>query len=117
MLNFGELIDKQKKKLKISGRAIAKAVGVSAPFMHDIENNKRSPFPRGDARLKKLAKVLKLKVSVLNKAAAVSRGYFELPLRKDSDASYRVGALLQAKWRKLTNAHFDAIEKAVRGEP
>lgn len=57
-LNFGEFIAKKREERQITLREMARRLGVSAPFLSDVEKDRRNPFD-GD-RLEKTAGILGL---------------------------------------------------------
>ena len=42
--NFGEFISKKRVEKKITLRKMADMLGVSAPFLTDVEKDRRNPF-------------------------------------------------------------------------
>jgi transcriptional regulator with XRE-family HTH domain len=57
-VTFGEYLKHKREKKQISLREVARTLGVSAPFLSDVENNRRGPLT--EERLADLAKVLNL---------------------------------------------------------
>ena len=56
--NFGEFINKKRVEKKITLRKMADMLGVSAPFLTDVEKDRRNPFDMD--KLTQLAKILNL---------------------------------------------------------
>ena len=56
--NFGEFISRKRKKKKITLRKMAEMLNVSAPFLTDVEKDRRNPFDMD--KLTKLAEILGL---------------------------------------------------------
>ena len=56
--NFGEFISKNRVEKKITLRKMADMLGVSAPFLTDVEKDRRNPFDI--EKLTQLAKILNL---------------------------------------------------------
>lgn len=56
--NFGEFISKKRVEQKLTLRKMADMLGVSAPFLTDVEKDRRNPFDM--EKLKQLAKILNL---------------------------------------------------------
>jgi transcriptional regulator with XRE-family HTH domain len=56
--NFGEYLKGKREEKQISLRELARRLEVSAPFLSDVENNRRGPLT--EERLADLAKVLNL---------------------------------------------------------
>ncbi len=57
-MNFGEYLKHKRDEKQISLRELARCLGISAPFISDVENNRRAPLT--DERLTDLANVLHL---------------------------------------------------------
>jgi transcriptional regulator with XRE-family HTH domain len=57
-VTFGEYLKHKREEKQISLREVARTLGVSAPFLSDVENNRRGPVT--EERLADLAKVLNL---------------------------------------------------------
>jgi transcriptional regulator with XRE-family HTH domain len=57
-VTFGEYLKHKREEKQISLREVARTLGVSAPFLSDVENNRRGPL--AEERLADLAKVLNL---------------------------------------------------------
>jgi transcriptional regulator with XRE-family HTH domain len=56
--NFGEFISKKRVEKKITLRKMADMLGVSAPFLTDVEKDRRNPFDMD--KLNQLASILQL---------------------------------------------------------
>ena len=57
-VTFGEYLKHKRDEKQISLREVARTLGVSAPFLSDVENNRRAPLT--EERLADLANVLNL---------------------------------------------------------
>jgi len=57
-VTFGAYLKHKREEKHISLREVARTLGVSAPFLSDVENNRRGPLT--EERLADLAKVLNL---------------------------------------------------------
>ena len=57
-VTFGEYLKHKREEKQISLREVARTLGVSVPFLSDVENNRRGPLT--EERLADLAKVLNL---------------------------------------------------------
>ena len=57
-LTFGEYLKHKRDEKQISLREVARGLGVSAPFLSDVENNRRAPLT--EERLADLGNVLNL---------------------------------------------------------
>jgi transcriptional regulator with XRE-family HTH domain len=58
--NFGEFISKKRVEKQITLRKMADMLGVSAPFLTDVEKDRRNPFDMD--KLTQLANILQLSV-------------------------------------------------------
>ena len=56
--NFGDFIAKKREDLQITLREMARRLEVSAPFLSDVEKDRRNPFD--SSRLEKVATILEL---------------------------------------------------------
>ncbi len=56
--NFGDFIAGKREERRITLREMARRLGVSAPFLSDVEKDRRNPFDSD--RLKKLTGILNL---------------------------------------------------------
>jgi transcriptional regulator with XRE-family HTH domain len=57
-VTFGEYLKHKREEKQISLREVARGLGVSAPFLSDVENNRRAPLT--EERLADLGNVLNL---------------------------------------------------------
>jgi len=57
-LNFGDFISRKREEQKITLREMARRLEVSAPFLSDVEKDRRNPFDSD--RLEKTAGILEL---------------------------------------------------------
>ncbi len=56
--NFGEFVSSMRKDRKITVRGLAELLGISAPFLTDVEKDRRNPFD--EEKLEKLAQIFNL---------------------------------------------------------
>ena len=70
--NFGVLIRELRIKNGLGQRELAGIIGVAASYLNDIEKEKRTA-PK-QAVIKKLSKLLKVNINVLNDLAGISKG-------------------------------------------
>lgn len=56
--NFGEFLTQKREERDVTLREMARKLGVSAPFLSDVEKNRTSPLTK--ERLEKVAEVLDL---------------------------------------------------------
>jgi len=80
MSDFGKMLNKARLKRGLSLGQLAKHMGVTAPYISDIENGKRAPFPIKLETYAKLENMLAVPTVELIKQAAKdpSRRFFEL---------------------------------------
>lgn len=109
---FGTLVRERRAGAGMTLGALAGILGISVPYLSDIELGRRNPFDA--ARMKILGEALGIDLAELEKAAAVSRGVFELeagptPLHVD------VAAELAEVWPRLTSGDLTAIREELRG--
>lgn len=110
-LNFGEYIAQKREERRIALRDMARRLGVSAPFLSDVEKDRRNPFDSD--RLEKLAGILELneqdKATMFNLAGKrrnsvapdlpeyiMEREYVSAALRTARDLNAG-----EAEWRKF----------------
>ena len=107
MREFGELIRKARQKKGISLRSLGDLLGYSAPYLSDVENGRRNPFP--EDRWKGVADLLGLDMSEMRMAASMSTGKFILPAA--TKTHNRVAAKLVSSWLTLSVNQLREIEK------
>lgn len=56
--NFGDFLTQKREEKDVTLREMARLIGISAPFLSDVEKNRRAPLTT--ERLEKVADVLKL---------------------------------------------------------
>ena len=108
---FGALLKAKRTEQGLTLAKVAEQVGVSISYLHDVEAGRRAPF--ASDRIRHLAKILKCSSLGLCGAAAISNGYYELPVRDTKNGSHKVGSLLQSRWLHLTPTELVAIEKTI----
>lgn len=69
-MTLGEIIQKARKAKRMTMRALAQEIGVSAPFLCDVEHNRRALT---DERIAQVAKVLGIDKRKLHAANGLSR--------------------------------------------
>ena len=72
--NFGEFISKKRVEKKITLRKMADMLGVSAPFLTDVEKDRRNPFDM--EKLTQLAQILNLSKEEKCRSTGPSRIYY-----------------------------------------
>jgi transcriptional regulator with XRE-family HTH domain len=109
---FGELLRFARKAAGVSQRALAKLLGVSAPYLSDVERDRRAPLTAG--RTVKAARRLGIPLLAEVKARAVSDGFFALPANRDDAPGMIAGGLLALAWRHLSPGQLSTIEEEAR---
>lgn len=110
-LGFGPLLRKLRKKRDISLNKLAKTLGVSAPYLSDVENGNRSPL--SSIRIEEVAKALKVDALQLYIQAGIDRNQFKIPANV-SDQHDRVAAVLINCWEKLTEEDLEDILRVLQ---
>lgn len=110
---FGEVFRETRKKAGLTMQDIASHLGVTVPYVSDVENGNRSPFV--PERIIKAAELLKVDPTGLLEAAAKTRGSFDLDLHGLSDRAVQVGAALQRGWPDLSDDVREKIGVLIRG--
>jgi transcriptional regulator with XRE-family HTH domain len=80
---FGELLKDSRKQAGLTLRALAPAMGVSVPYLCDVEHGKRHPFDR--EKLVLAEQRLGLRRGLLSEAAAIERGAVDVSDLSASD--------------------------------
>lgn len=109
-LTFGSLLRDRRTAAGLTLGALAKILGISVPYLSDVELGRRNPFD--PERMRALAVAIGVDILELEKAAAVSRGSFELqagptPLHVD------VGAELAEEWAGCSERTLRAVREAL----
>jgi len=113
MVSFGEYLKSVRKKAELGVNELARASGVSAPYLSRLENGTRKP-PMPDV-LKKLAPHLKVPYGDLMKAA----GWVDIPADPKYDQlkavsltdEYIAKGLTEADIRRILDSVLEAINK------
>lgn len=79
---FGDLLRKLRRQADKTLGDVSRELGVSIPYLSDIERGNRKPFTT--ERLLRLAKFLKTDASLLIEAADRDKGFIEYDIRKAS---------------------------------
>lgn len=117
-LTFGEFLKEKRKSQKISLRELAKLLGISPPYMSDIENDHRNPPDK--TKLDKIAQLLSLDQNERNQlydlaATSKIRSYVVSP----DLAEFIMGneklrmALRKAKDKKINDKQWEKIIKTI----
>lgn len=109
---FGEVFRKARKAAGKTMQDVALYLGVTVPYISDVENGNRSPFVR--ERIIKAAEFLQIDPTPLLESAAKTRGSFDLDLSGVSDRAVQVGAALQRGWPELSDDVLGQIENLIK---
>lgn len=117
-LTFGEFLKEKRKSQKISLRELAKLLGISPPYMSDIENDHRNPPDK--TKLDKIAQLLNFDQDERNQlydlaATSKIKSYVVSP----DLAEYIMGneklriALRKAKDKKISDKQWEGVIKTI----
>lgn len=99
---FGSLFRRLREAAGVSMGQLARYLGVSTPYLSDVERGRRAPLTEG--RIRQASSYLGLdekNATQLVGAAAESRGFFELGLDAVSQTKFELGAALARRWPSL----------------
>ena len=113
-LEFGELLRQLRKERKKTMGDVANLLGVSVPFVSDVERGNRTPF--SPERIHQIAKYLNTDPTPLLKAAAATKGTFELDAKRVSEKGQQFAASLMRSWSRLTEEQFEKLAQALPDE-
>jgi transcriptional regulator with XRE-family HTH domain len=111
MAKFGGLITKARSAAGKTMGELARALGVSVPYVSDVENSNRAPFTK--ERILTAAAFLNTDPNPLLAAAATERGAYELEATQVTPKARTVGAALARGWRDLSEDDLDRIYEIV----
>lgn len=114
---FGQMLRKLREGAKVSLGQLARTLGVTTPYLSDVELGRRGPLTK--ERIDQAAGVLKLDNGMrreLEQAAAESRGYFELDATSSSAVKLQLGAALARKWPALDEGRARKMLEALGDE-
>ena len=115
MGRFGPMLRKIRKEHHRTLADLSRWLGVSIPYVSDVERGNRAPFPVERIRL--LARELEVEPDDLMAAAAEDRGAFELRTDGVSEQGLKVGAALMRRWSQLTDEQLQRIEDVLDDAP
>lgn len=105
---FGAILRRAREAAGVSQRDLADFLGVSAPYLSDVERDRRAPL-RQDLADKAAARLGITRLSEV-KARARSVGHFTLQADMDqTEAAAMAGALLSMAWPHLDEAAHQAL--------
>lgn len=103
---FGDYLRKSREKKGVTLSALSRHLGLSVPYMSDVEHGKRNPL--AEAKLKEIAEYLEVPLSTLHFKAALSLGEFKLPI--GSARADRVANKLSLLWSTLGAVELKQLE-------
>ena len=107
--NFGPFIRKLRLGLNIGQRELAEQIGVAPSYLNDIEKEKRSA-PK-QIVIKKLSKILKIHIDILNDLAGISKGNIAPDIGEYIENNPSVASLIRTiKENKLDEEQIKKIE-------
>ena len=113
---FGRLLRKYRKAAGKTLGDLARLLDFQPSYVSDVELGRRAPFQFD--RLRQIAEFLSphADLEALDRAAAVDRGAFELPVEGTTDRARQVGAMLMRGWRNLSDEDLEVIGKMVKSK-
>lgn len=112
---FGDLLRQVREDARVSMGTLARHLGISVPYLSDVERGNRLPF--NNERIRNIAVFLKVDPVPLLTAAARSRGFFELTASSISPTAERVGAALLRGWPTLSDDKLNQIASILEEDP
>ena len=110
--NFGSLIRELRIKNGFGQRELATKIGVAASYLNDIEKEKRSA-PK-QIVIKKLSKLLKVNIDILNDLAGISKGNVAPDIGEYIENNPRIVSLIRSiKENKLDEDQIKKIENSL----
>jgi transcriptional regulator with XRE-family HTH domain len=114
---FGSLLRKFREATGLSMGQLARYLGVSTPYLSDVERGRRTPL--SEQRIQQAVHFLGLGQNDHRKlvaAAAESRGFFELGTASTSAAKQEFGAALARGWASLDDERVKRMWKILEEE-
>lgn len=106
---FGDYLRKAREAAGFKLGQFAGMLGVSGPYLSDVELGNRQPF--GPEHLARIAELLPVKLNVLKVLAAETRGAFALePVTSEHQ---QTGRALMRRWTELSDAELAQIREIV----
>jgi transcriptional regulator with XRE-family HTH domain len=109
---FGEVFREARKRAGKTMQDVASYIGVTVPYISDVENDNRSPLV--SERIVKAAELFGIDPLILLESAAKTRNSCDLDLTGASDKRIQVGAALQRGWPELSDGDLDRIDDIIR---
>ena len=110
--NFGALIREARIKNGFGQRELASKIGIAASYLNDIEKEKRSA-PK-QIVIKKLSKLLKINIDILNDLAGISKGNVAPDIGEYIENNPRIVSLIRSiKENNLDEEQIKNIEESL----
>ena len=110
--NFGLFIRELRIKNGFGQRELASKIGVAASYLNDIEKEKRSA-PK-QIVIKKLSKLLKVNIDILNDLAGISKGNVAPDIGEYIESNPRIVSLIRSiKENNLDEEQIEKIENSL----
>lgn len=109
MTAFGKLLREERQKAKKTMGELGRHLGVSVPFISDVELGRRPPLSVD--RIKLAAEYFGIDPQPLLAAAVSDRGSIELQAAFATPKKVQVGAGLMRRWADLTDEDLEKIER------
>lgn len=111
---FGWLLRDVRERANISMGALARHLTVSVPYLSDVERGNRPPLV--DEKIMRTAAFLNVPAEPLLRAAAETRGAFQLDAAMVSGPKRQVGAMLARQWGEMSDEKAKRIMKLLEEE-
>lgn len=111
---FGKLLREAREAAERSMGALARHLGVSVPYLSDVERGNRQPLT--DERIRTAAAFLGVDSRPLLKAAAETRGAFQLDAAQVNPQHRQVGAMLARQWGAISDDKLAQIRELLESE-
>jgi transcriptional regulator with XRE-family HTH domain len=101
MNKFGSVLRDLREKAHVSLGSLARHLGVSVPYLSDVERGNRPPLVQ--EKIFQAATFLNVDVGVLLASAADAKGNFQLATANLSGPAREVGAMLARQWPVISD--------------
>ena len=110
--SFGKIIRESRVKNGFGQRELASKIGVAASYLNDIEKEKRSA-PK-QIVIKKLSKLLKINIDILNDLAGISKGNVAPDIGEYIESNPKIVSLIRSiKENNLDEEQIEKIESSL----
>lgn len=111
--HFGKLFRRLRGQTNKTLRDVADYLGVSQPYVSDVERGRRAPFSQ--KRIQKAINYINAgeKTKELLIAAAMDKGAFELKTANNSQLQTEVGVVLATRWNEFTESELKGIKDII----